>query len=294
MSFTLDVKNELVNISTDDICCKNALFAGIISFGGSIRNNSYSFITENISVAELLTELASNLFGLKTFIRVKGNSYSVLIENINKALAELVMHRSTVADFHIPASMKKDCCMRAYARGAFLGGGSVISPEKRYHLEFVTSHYNVNLEFQKIFERFDIPSKALVRKSRYVTYFKDNEIICDVLAMIGAGAAVMEIYNANIVKSINNNYNRRLNCDAANVEKTINASVRQVLAIEKIKNTIGIDNLPESLAEVARLRLENKDWSLSEIAEKLNISKSGANHRIRKIIKIAEGEGFNE
>ncbi len=291
MSFTLDVKNELVNINIQNTCCRQALFAGIISFGGSIGKEDYTFSTENISVAELVADMASTLFDLKTQIEVKGNVYAVRVKKITSVLDLLGMTREGEVGFHIPQKMTGDCCLRAYARGAFLGGGSVISPQKRYHLEFVTSHYAVSREFADIFKRFDIPSKTLMRKSRYVTYFKDNEIICDVLALIGAGSAVMEISNTNIEKSLNNIRNRQINCETANMDKTINASVRQVLAIEKIKTAVGLDSLPKQLAELAELRLEHKDLSLGEIAGMLSppISKSGVNHRMRKIISIAEG-----
>ncbi len=291
MSFTLDVKNELVSINTDSHCCRQALFAGIISFGGSVANSEYLFSTENISLAELICLLASDLFGLETKITAKGNIYAVSVKNIDLALNKLGMYRSGTVGFRIPENISSDCCKRAYARGAFLGGGSVMSPQKRYHLEFVTSHYNISRDFTDIFGRFDIPAKTLMRKSRYVTYFKDNEIICDVLALIGAGNAVIEISNTNIEKSINNNYNRRSNCEMANMDKTINAAVRQVMAIQKIDSTIGLDALPDSLSQLAELRLKYKEISLGEIAGMLSppISKSGVNHRMRKIISIAEG-----
>ena len=292
MSFTLDVKNELVNINTDDICCRRAMFAGIISFGGSIRKSDYIFSTENIAVAELITDLAAQLFGLKTQITAKGSSYSLTVYGAESIFPMLGIYLDGLPGFHIPSAITSDCCLRAYARGAFIGGGSVMSPEKRYHLEFVTPHYSINNEFQKIFTHFDIPSKSLVRKSRYVTYFKDNEIICDVLAMIGAGNAVLEVSNTNIAKSLKNRDNRRINCETANVVKTINAAVNQVVAIEKIKNTSGLSSLPPALEELARLRLKYHDLSLSEIANMMHppLSKSGVNHRMRRIIKIAEGD----
>lgn len=289
MSFTLEVKNSLVSTSGMKSCCKRALLAGIISFGGSIKDTKYMFSTENIESAQLVTLLASELFGLHTCVYAKSNIYCVEIDNINSALTSIGMIHSGTAGIHIPPIFDSECCMRAYTRGAFLGGGSVISPEKRYHLEFVTSHFGINREFRDIFRRFDIPAKNLVRKSRYVTYFKDNEIICDVLALIGAGSAVIEISNTNIQKSIKNNDNRRINCETANMDKTIDAAVRQVMAIKKIDDKIGIDSLPDSLAQLAHLRLANKDLSLTEIGQKLNppISKSGVNHRMRKIMDIA-------
>ena len=146
------------------------------------------------------------------------------------------------------------------------------------------------MQFQGLFLRFDIPAKWVVRKSKYVTYFKDNEVICDVLAVMGAADAVMEISNTSIVKNVKNNTNRIMNCENANMDKAINAALRQAHAIQKLEQEFGIESLPENLRELAALRLENKELSLAEIGQMLDppLSKSGVNHRMRKLMELAE------
>lgn len=293
MSFTFEVKRELLDTVLESECCEFSMLAGIMSFAGSVKTAgglmTYNLFTENLGVAEKVMELSKRLFDLSPKLTKKGIIYILIIPDVSLMMHELDLFKWGDIGFSLPGNLQSDCCARAFIKGAFLSGGSVTSPEKRYHLEFVTPHYHLNLQFQKLFERFDIPAKWIVRKSKYVTYFKDNEIICDVLALMGAGNAVMEVSNTNIVKNVKNNTNRIINCESANMDKAINAALKQAKAIEIIDEQIGIKNLPESLQEIAMIRLENKDLSLIEIAEMLHppISKSGVNHRMRKLIDIS-------
>jgi len=291
MSFTSEVKENLLLINNDSTCCELSFLAGMMCFTGNVKigehTMSYSFSSENPKITEKIDELVKKNFGSNTVLRAKGAGKTIIIEDAFDVLYGLGIIKKGDIGFSLPDELRSDCCRRSFVRGAFLAGGSVTAPQKRYHLEFVTPHFALNGQFQSLFSHFDIPSKWLIRKSKYVTYFKDNEIISDVLAMIGATDAVIEINITNMEKSIRNDLNRQSNCDFANMDKTIAAGFEQAKAIKKI----GLDNLPENLKALAKLRLENKELSLADLGQLLEppISKSAVNHRMRKIMEIAKG-----
>ena len=182
-----------------------------------------------------------------------------------------------------------DILKKAYLRGAFLGGGSISDPEKNYHMEFVTNNEDYANSLRDLINSFGLNSKIVARKNSFVVYLKESEQISDLLSMIGAYQALLSLQSTKIVKEMRNNVNRIVNCETANLSKTVNAAVRQVENIKLIHNKIGISSLPENLQEIALLRVENEDMSLKELGEMLNppISKSGVNHRLKKIEQIA-------
>ncbi len=186
--------------------------------------------------------------------------------------------------------IKKRCCKRAYIRGAFLGGGSVSDPEKIYHLEIVTHSDSYANSLCSLINEFGLNAKTIERKNNYVVYLKEGEHIVNLLNIIGAHSALLDLENIRIYKDMRNNINRIVNCETANLSKTINAAVRQIENIRYIEDSYGLSNLSPSLREVAELRLNNPDASLRELGEMLNppIGKSGVNHRLRKLDKIAE------
>ena len=186
-----------------------------------------------------------------------------------------------------PSGRRK--CIRAFLRGAFLGGGSISDPEKNYHMEFVTNNEDFANSLKDLINSLGFNSKIVSRKNNYVVYLKESEQISDLLSIIGAHNALLSLQNTKIVKEMRNNVNRIVNCETANLSKTVNAAVRQVENIRFIQETIGISSLPENLQEIARIREEYEDMTLKELGEMLNppIGKSGVNHRLRKIEEIA-------
>ena len=182
----------------------------------------------------------------------------------------------------------------AYVRGAFLGSGSVTVPEEGksgntgYHLEFVFSNYQTATDFCEILSEAYFMPKLTARKESYVVYFKTIDEISDLLAFIGATKAVLTVSEIAVEKDMNNDMNRKINCEMSNMVKQMDASVKQIRAIDKIEETIGLKSLPEGLRQVAEARLKFKKNTLSEIADELGITKSCLNHRFRKIIEIAE------
>ncbi|KAB2952178.1 DNA-binding protein WhiA [Heliorestis acidaminivorans] len=186
--------------------------------------------------------------------------------------------------------LKKQCCRRAYLRGAFLGGGSVNSPEGTYHLEIITNDESHAEKIQDLLQRFNLSAKVSQRKGWYIVYLKESDQIVEMLSIIGAHTALLNFENVRIVKGMRNQVNRLVNCETANLNKTVNAALRQVEAIEYLGRHLGLDNLQKPLKEIAELRLQYPDVSLKELGEMLSppVGKSGVNHRLRKLESMAE------
>lgn len=310
VSFSSKAKNELCRLVKDKDCCCMAELSGIICFAGIIKNSStenyLKINTENASVARRIFNLIKWSFGVHTTVRIKRNksskhmnSYSLFIMdsgNLNRILKGLKLLNTdqgykNLLSFRIaPNITASECCTKAFIRGAFLGGGSITDPEKTYHLEFVTHHYLLSKDLCNLLNQFNLQAKTILRKSNYVIYFKGSENIVDILNIIGAHKSLMELENIRIIKEMRNNVNRVVNCETANLEKTVKASLKQIYSIEFIQNTLGLNKLPKSLQEIAKLRLEFKEASLKELGEMLHppIGKSGVNHRLRKLQAIAE------
>ena len=297
MSFASDVKKELISAQPEKDCCASAMLAGMLSFGSKFSADDYFTLhSESYLLLDFISTLCAEKFLICPTLVKRSGSYSLILPEATMLLQELGILTPGQVKFSFP-DMPEDCCKRAFIKGAFLSSGTISSPVKQYHLEFSTHHFGISEPLRELLMEFDIPSKTLRRKSRYVTYFKDNDVICDILALMGAGRAALTLSETNITKSIANRDNRLINSENANYDKTITASVKQIIAINTIDNHIGLENLPPQLKELALLRLDKKDLSLTELAEILEISKSGVNHRMRKILEIANnltGEQKNE
>ena len=189
-----------------------------------------------------------------------------------------------------PALLKKTCCKRAFLRGAFLCVGSMSAPEKGYHLEFVCSSEEKAAQLQEVIHGFGIEAKIVLRKKYYVVYLKESEAIVDLLNVMEAHVALMNLENLRILKEMRNSINRRVNCETANINKTVSAAMKQISDIEYIRDTVGFESLPAGLAEIARVRLEKPEATLKELGEDLEppVGKSGVNHRLRKLCEMAE------
>lgn len=311
LSFSSTTKNELSRIDLDNSCCMIAELAALIRMNGSIhissiRKVNLKFSTENAAIARRIFTLIKSLYNVQTEVMVrknkqlkKNNSYLVFIDYSNKAekiLSDTGVLKQDESNFYnisyrIPKELVQErCCKRAYIRGAFLGGGSISNPEKTYHLEFVTNSKEHSEDLCELINFFGLNAKIVIRKDNYVVYIKEGEQIVDLLNIIEAHSALLRLEDIRVLKEVRNNINRIVNCETANLAKTINASIRQIHNIEYIDSMIGIDKLPENLIEIAKLRLQNRDASLKELGEMLNppVGKSGVNHRLRKLDEIAE------
>lgn len=306
MSFSSKIKTDLSKITHDSKCCLRAQLSSMIRTSGSISLHGFSetdlnIRTENAAVARLVFTLFKKVYNMHTELIIKkgsgvkkGNIYEIFIENAQDILVDLGIILINDGFFEInnkvPTELiDSDCCPRAYIRGAFLGSGSVSDPEKGYHLEFSVHSYGYALEFRDLLDRYDLKAKVIQRKSNFIVYIKESEKIIDALNVIGAHKALLDFENTRIIKDMRNNVNRLVNCETANLSKTVNAAYRQVENIKLLDEYVGLDNLPEGLSELAYLRLENEDMSLKELGEMMSnpISKSGINHRFRKIESMA-------
>lgn len=308
MSFSTETKNELARIMSDNACCNITELAAIVRLAGSIQIVGYKKLnlkitTELNSIARKIFKLLKQNYNINTTISVnknqmlkRNNSYVLMVtsemgaEKLIKELGILAPGEGYYTVNKVPTDLiKHEECARAFIRGAFLGGGSISDPEKNYHMEFVTNNEDFANSLKDLINSLDFNCKIVSRKNNYVVYLKESEQISDLLSIIGGHHALLSLQSTKIVKEMRNNVNRIVNCETANLTKTVNASVRQVENIKLIEETIGIDSLPENLQEIARLRVECEELTLKELGEMLNppIGKSGVNHRLRKIEEVA-------
>jgi DNA-binding protein WhiA len=286
LSFSSQIKNELCRIENDKPCCFTAELAAVVKISGIIKSYDndkiiFSVTTENAAFARRLYSMIKILFGRQPEITIRRN------KKLKKKLSYVLV---TVASKDIEEWTEKTCCSRAFLRGAFLAGGSISDPEKTYHLEITSKDQEMANELNRIMNSYDLNSKVINRKSNYVTYLKEGENIVDFLNIIGAHNALLKLENIRILKEMRNSVNRIVNCETANLEKTVNASIRQIENITYINDFIGLHNIPRNLKEIAQLRLQHSEASLKELGEMLDppLGKSGVNHRLRKLDKIAE------
>ncbi len=294
MSFSSDLKEELLHIKPEKPCCLLAESYGLMLFGRAFSGKELSISTENKAVAEKYCYLAErlSLHALRPQ-KVTAKKFRVSVENGEDRLRILSAFGCSGAERVRRlnwANITEDCCVGAFLRGAFLACGTVSSPEKNYHLEFVVPHYNLSLDLKKFLENNDFSPKSVRRGGLYVLYFKKTEEIQNLLGIMGASRFVMEFIDVIVYKDIRNNVNRRLNFENANLNKTVNAAVRQIELIEKLQKSAVFSELPEEYKQIAVLRVQNPDYSLQQIGEELvpPMSRSGVNYRLKKLCAIAE------
>lgn len=305
LSFASETKKELTNLEVKGCCAKAELSAlirmnGLLSF--SNRNLTLDVQTENAAIARRIYTLLKKCYEVSVELLVrkkmrlkKNNVYIVrLIEKARTILEDLKILNE---DFTFIRSIsddliKKKCCKRSYLRGAFLAGGSINNPEtSSYHVEIFSLYKEHNDSLCELMNVFGLNSKTLERKKGFITYLKEAEKITEFLSIIGAHSALLRFEDVRIVRDMRNSVNRLVNCETANLNKTIGAAIRQVDNIRYIEETVGLDVLPDKLKEIARLRVEYQDVTLKELGEMVSggqISKSGINHRLRKIDEIAD------
>lgn len=289
MSFSGEVKEELAAYISPARHCQLAELAALIHFGGRLTEDGLHLRLENMeneTVARKCFTLLKKTYNIDNVMRE---------EDEKKVLQALHMYDSEhhIISMDTPVSgilIKNSCCARSYLRGAFLCVGSMSDPNKSYHLEFVCNRQEQAFQLCGIIQEFQIDAKIIKRKRYYVVYLKEGTGIVDLLNVMGAHLSLMNLENLRIVKEMRNSINRRVNCEAANITKTVNAASKQIEDILLIKERYGFENLPDSLRQMAEVRLENPEAALKELGEYLDppVGKSGVNHRLRKLSEIAE------
>lgn len=296
MSFSAEIKRELCKTALNKKCCIQAEAYGVLLFCSSFRSGMIRIMTESDAFAARLPLLFKKAFqvefdqlpqedsGKRSFVITDLKKIRMVGDTFGYDPGESVA-------LHINFGvLEEEHCRAAFFRGAFLAGGSVTDPTKGYHLELGTSHYNVGREMPALLRESGFDPKMTERKSNYITYFKQSEYIEDFLTVIGAPVAAMGIMNAKVEKNLRGSINRRVNCEAANLDKTVDAAQGQLEAIRLLEKREALDGLPEKLKEAALLRRENPELTLTQLAELCNppVSKSALNHRLRKLMALAQ------
>lgn len=309
MSFSGNVKEELSKNWSTARHCQIAELAALIGMCGDIvinDRNAYvlKIHTENKAVARKVFTLVKKTFNIEADISIRRNiirqsvSYSVVVKRHRDALRILQAtklvdeHMAGFEEVHIvnPIVIQQTCCKRAFIRGAFLAAGSMSDPRKSYHFEIVCAAEAMARQIQEIMYSFSMDAKIVLRKKSYVVYLKEGAQIVDILNIMEAHVSLMELENVRILKEMRNSVNRKVNCETANINKTVSAAVRQMEDITYLRDTIGLEKLPEGLKEAALARLSHPDASLKELGELLSppVGKSGVNHRLRKLGELAD------
>ncbi|MDE6911586.1 MAG: DNA-binding protein WhiA [Lachnospiraceae bacterium] len=277
MSFSADVKEELAKVENTARHCQIAELAAIAVYAGVVKGDLGTFAErfqpDNPHVADRWSLLLEKLFSTN--------------DDENKILQTIKYKKGdTTVDSLIIKSL---CCKRAFLRGAFLGIGSMSNPEKGYHLEFVCSDTGQAEQLVETLLVYEIKARVVARKKYQVVYIKESEEISTLLNVIGAHISLMNLENLRILKDMRNAINRKVNCEAANITKTVNAATKQIEDIQYIKEHYGFDNLAQNLRQIAEIRLEYPDATLKELGQYLtpNVGKSGVNHRLRKLSELA-------
>ena len=291
MSFSSEVKQELAKQSGKSRHCQIAELAALVAFDGKRQQ----LIGDAGDVLDSENPLLQEKYGL-----LLAQLFHVNIEEIDTLPPERILETIKMWNQSLRCAditetvngilLQQTCCRRAYIRGAFLAGGSISDPNKSYHFEIVCGELAQAEYVRDMINSFDLDAKIVTRKKTFVVYLKEGSQIVDVLNIMEAHIALMELENVRILKEMRNSVNRKVNCETANINKTVSAAVRQMEDIVYVRDTVGLDYLPEGLRDVALTRLENPDATLKELGILMAdpVGKSGVNHRLRKISEIAD------
>ncbi len=305
MSFSSTIKDELIKNSDMPSCCKHAMAYGMLLFARSFNINDISLLTDNEAVAKKYAEMIDEVCDVKASFNVsEAGKFTVSVESPEDRKKILSVFSSSGKDRVLRIDRgnlqndvfieenKFNCCDASFIKGAFLSSATASDPNKSYHLEFVVPFKTLSMDLMKLLNDYDINAKHMVRRYINVIYIKDSSSIEELLTAIGAHGSVLEIINIKILKDIRNITNRRSNFENANLSRTAFAAFDQIQAIEKIKEKGIYPTLPDDLKHIANIRYENPDASLREIGEMCSpaLSRSAVNHRIKKLIALANSD----
>ncbi len=315
MSFSSEVKKELLAVTAQDRHCQLAEIAAMISGCGQIHRQGgrlhVTLAAENSQVVQRYAALLQQAVGITAVVakaqplqQKKKMTFVADIaegEDVRKLFQMLkilgsdgqIRENLTLTDGLL---LQKSCCKRAFLRGAFLTAGSMSNPKKSYHFEIVCSSQEKAAQLQEQFGCFQLEAKTVSRKNHAVLYIKEGAQIVDALNIMGAHTALMDLENVRIIKEMRNDINRRVNCEAANINKTVHAAYRQQEAIRFLQKQDALRSLPRQLQEMARLRVENPQATIRELSELCSppVGRSGVNHRLRRLEEIAEHMGYGK
>ena len=310
MSFSSEVKEEISHLPCSEQHCIVAELTAILNLSSDVTHTPageyrIDLHTENAAAARRFYTLIRTAFDIQPKVSAqrhnylkKSRTFRITLDRSPEALTVLkatglINNLGLMDQYHsrvYDPLLQRTCCRRAFIRGAFLAAGSVTDPEKNYHFEITCADSEVAVQIREILHFFGLDAKIVLRKKYYIVYLKEGTMISDVLNIIGAHVSMMKFENVRIVKDVRNTVNRRVNCETANINKTVSAARKQIEDIRYIVQTVGLEQLPPNLRDIAGARLEEPEASLKELGEMLDpvIGKSGVNHRLRKISQIAQ------
>lgn len=293
MSYSSIAKNELCKIRPESECCNVAEAYGLLLYSKLLTDKHNSYSTDIKAIADRIGEMAASVCGVYADVLTlpknsnnAGNVKRFVVKIPNGEQKKIICER--FAGFN-GGILEKECCVDAFLRGAFLVCGTITDPTKDYHMEFLAGSERRCDILSDVMKRVGIRTHKLNRNERWVIYVKDAEGIINLMNRVGATDAANYMEQTRNVRDCRNNANRRVNCDQANIDRTLSASEQQCAAIKKLMKNNGINGIPPELREIAVLRLDNPEMSLRELSESLSepISRSGVNHRLKKLIELA-------
>ncbi|MGN0448640.1 MAG: DNA-binding protein WhiA [Acutalibacteraceae bacterium] len=302
MSFSAEIKQELIEIEEMPACCEHAMAYGMFLFARSFSKQEISLLTDNAAVGEKYASTLEKVSGVKVTrtvsdagkvtsqvesesdrIKVLSDFYTTGMEPVKR------INRANLLNESGETAETINCCNGAFLRGVFLSCGTASDPNKSYHIEFVVPYKALSMDLLKILTDYGLKAKHMVRRYVNVIYIKDSESIEDLLTIMGATNSALNIMNIKIYKDLRNRTNRRNNFESANLSKTVYASFDQVEAIEKLKNSGAFAALSDDVKQIALLRIENPEASLREIGEMCSpvLSRSAVNYRLKRIMALS-------
>lgn len=300
MSFSSEVKEELSRQVSSARHCQIAEAAAIFRMCGQVSQNGEILTAriENPDVVRKFEVLLKRSFQVTPEVSLRGGVHILTVRDrtsVSRILKAMKLwsddgRPEERADFISSRVVQNACCKRAFIRGAFLAGGSISNPEKSYHLEIVCTRVEQAGQLTELIGAFGIEAKTVLRKKYHVVYIKEGNQIVDMLGVMEAHVALMNLENVRILKEMRGTVNRKVNCETANINKTVSAAVEQINDILYIRDKLGFDKLPEGLEEIAEARLEQPEATLKELGDSLTppVGKSGVNHRLRKLKELAK------
>jgi len=303
VSFTADVKEELSRVEPVCSHCERATLAALVHLEGSLRltgqgRMSLEVDTDSPSVARLMVKLLHSIYGLRTELTVRRSvlhktpNYLISVP-MQPALSDSLHDMGVLSDAGIdagidPAIVSKRCCRAAYLRGAFLASGFIASPKGDFHFEITVQNEHLAQDLCKLMDEAGVHAKIMQRRSNYIVYMKSGSSISEFLALVGAHHCALAMENVRVIKSVRNDVNRRVNAELANQQKASDASVEQIMAIRRVVDKVGKENLPPALQEFIRLRVAHPDATLKELGQYADppLSKSAVYHRVRRIEEL--------
>lgn len=303
MSFTADVKEELSRVEPVCSHCERATLAALVHLEGSLRltgqgRMSLEVDTDSPSVARLMVKLLHSIYGLRTELTVRRSvlhktpNYLISVP-MQPALSDSLHDMGVLSDAGIdagidPAIVSKRCCRAAYLRGAFLASGFIASPKGDFHFEITVQNEHLAQDLCRLMDEAGVHAKIMQRRSNYIVYMKSGSSISEFLALVGAHHCALAMENVRVIKSVRNDVNRRVNAELANQQKASDASVEQIMAIRRVVDKVGMENLPPALQEFIRLRVAHPDATLKELGQYADppLSKSAVYHRVRRIEEL--------